>query len=117
MKISKIKGTIALITGGVSGFLKFLLKTFNEQILGKITDKETGLKYLRDAQAVYALVRAILTNHDKDLSDEKKKRGNAILAAIEELTKALEDFEVNEDELESIVKKVNEAIDAFKKAK
>lgn len=116
MGISKLKAIWALLTGGITGILKYLLTAFNRQVLGKITNKETGLKYLKDAQAVYAFVRAILDNHKNDLTEEKKKRGEAVLAAIEELTKALEDFEVDVDELNAIIAKVNEAIDAFKKA-
>ena len=117
MKISTIIALYALLTGGVWGVLKYLLNAINTQVLGKIKDKATGLKYLKDVQAVYALVRAILENHANDISQERKISGEAILAALEELTKALEDFEVNETELDGIIAKVNAAIDSFKKAK
>lgn len=117
MDISTIKSLFALVTGGITGLLKYLLTSFNTQILSRIQDKETGLKYLKDAQAAYALVRAVLENHADDLSDERRKRGEAILAAIEELTKALEDFHVNETELDGIIAKVNDAVDAFKRTK
>lgn len=117
MQISKLKAICALATGGISGLVKFLLNLFNTQVLARITDKETGLKYLKDIQAVYALVRTLLDNHAGDISDEKKKVGEAILAALEELTKALEDFQVDAEELDVIIDKVNAAIDAWKKAK
>ena len=117
MNISKIKALYALLTDGVTGIFKYLLKAINTQVLGKIKDKETAAKYLKDAQATYVLVRTVLDNHADDISDEKKKRGEAILAAIEELTKALEDFKFEETELEGIVVKINEAINAFKKTK
>lgn len=117
MEVNKLKAIYALLTGGVAGLLKYLLNALNTQVLGKIKDKETGLKYLKDAQAAYAFVRSILTNHSKDISEERRNRGETILAAIEELTKALEDFEVNESELDGIIAKVNAAIDSFKKAK
>ena len=117
MGISRLKSLLALLTGGIAGLIKYLLGVINTKVFGKIKDKETGLKYLKDAQAAYALVRALLENHAADLSEEKRKRGDAILAAIEELTKALEDFEVNETELDGIIQKVNAAIDSFKKAK
>lgn len=117
MNISKIKAALALITGGLAGIIKYVLNVFNEQVLGRIPNKETGAKYLRDAQATYAFLRAIMENHSEDLSEDRKGKLNAILAAIEELTKALEDFEVNEGELDEIFKKVSDAIDAFKKAK
>lgn len=117
MNIGKIKAALALLTGGLSGLIKYVLKVFNEQVLGKIPDKETGAKYLRDAQATYSFLRAIMENHSSDLSEDRKEKLNAILSAIEELTKALEDFEVNETELDGIIKKVSDAIDAFKKAK
>ena len=117
MNIGKIKAALALLTGGLAGLIKYVLKVFNEQVLGKIPNKETGAKYLRDAQATYAFLRAIMENHSADLSEDRKEKLNSILSAIEELTKALEDFEVNETELDGIIKKVSDAIDAFKKAK
>ena len=117
MSISIIKSICALITGGIAGLVKYFLNAFNQQVLGRITNKETGLKYLRDVQAVYALVRSIMENHAADFSDKRKAAGDAILAAIVELTKALEDFEVNETEFDGIIAKVKEAIDAWKKAK
>ena len=117
MAFSKIKAALVVLFGGVSGLIKYILNVFNEQVLAKIPNKETGAKYLRDAQAVYAFLRAIIDNHSADLSDERKKCLESILAAIEELTKALEDFKVEETEFSSIVEKVEDAIDAFKKAK
>jgi len=117
MNISKIVALYALLTDGVTGIVKYVLKAINTQVLGKIKDKETASKYLKDAQATYTLVRTVLDNHADDISDEKKKRGEAILAAIEEFTKALEDFKVEETELDKIIAKINTAIDAFKKTK
>jgi len=117
MNLSTLTSIYVLITGGLAGLIKYLLEAFNKQVLGKITDKKTGLKYLKDVQAVYALVRTIMENHAADFSEKRKAAGDAILAAIEELTKALEDFEVNETEFDSIITKVKEAIDAWKKAK
>lgn len=117
MNISKLKAAFSLLTGGISGLIKYILKIFNVQILGKIPNKEVGLKYLRDVQATYAFLRTIIENHSGDLSEDRKEKLNVILIAIEELTKALEDFEVNETELDGIIKKVSDAIDAFKRAK
>ena len=117
MSISTLTSIYALLTGGLAGLVKYLLEVFNKQILGKITDKETGLKYLRDVQSVYALIRSIIENHAADFSEKRKAAGDAILAAIEELTKALDDFEVNETEFDGIIAKVKEAIDSWKKAK
>lgn len=116
MTISKLKAVLALITGGLAGIIKYVLKVFNQQVIGSIPNKETAAKYLRDAQATYAFLRAIMEIHSEDLSEDRKVKLNAILSAIEELTKALEDFEVNETELDEIFKKVSDAIDAFKKA-
>ena len=117
MKVSKIKAVWSLLTGGMAGIIKCVLNGFNEQILGRIQNKETALKYLRDIQAVCSLLRAIMENHSADMSAEQKACMESILAALEELTKALEDFEVNETELDEIIKKVTDAIDAWKKAK
>lgn len=116
MNISKIKAALALITGGLAGIIKYVLNVFNKQVIGRIPDKETAAKYLKDAQATYAFLRSIMEIHSEDLSEDRKGKLNAILAAIEELTNSLEDFEVNETELDEIFKKVSDAIDAFKKA-
>lgn len=117
MKISKIKAALALLTGGLGGAIKYLLDVINTQLLGKIPNKETAAKYLRDVQAVDALLRAILGNHASDISEKRKECMEAILEALAELSKALEDFTITEDELDFIIVKVNAAIDAFKKAK
>lgn len=117
MNISKLKAAFALLTGGIGGIIKYLLNLFNEQVLSKIPNKEVGAKYLRDAQAVNALLRAILENHIEDISMERRLVLAAIVAAIDELAKALEDFTVNETEFDAILARVNEAIDAWKKTK
>lgn len=117
MKISKLKAALSLLTGGFAGIIKYVLNVFNEQVLGRIPNKEAGVKYIKDAQAVYAFIRAIMENHSEDLSAERKECLSAILSAIDELTKALEDFSINEQELDDIIIKVKDAIDAWKKAK
>ena len=117
MKFSKFKGIIALLTGGVAGLIKYFLDTFNSQILANIPNKETGIKYIKDAQAVYSLVRALMDNHSEDLSETRKESLTKILSALEELTKALEDFSIEVDELDAIVEKVKDAIDTYKKNK
>ena len=117
MKFSKIKAMIALLFGGMSGIVKYVLDAFNSQVLAKLPNKEAGTKYLKDAQAVYSLLRAIMENHADDLSEKRKKSLIKILDAIEELTKALEDFTIEPDELDAIVEKVKDAIDAYKKNK
>lgn len=117
MNISKIKGMFALLTGGLAGLIKYVLDAFNTQVLGKIPNKETGIKYVKDAQALSAFVGAILANHSEDLSEKRKAVLEAILAAVDELAKSLEDFQVNQEELDAIIDKVQAAIDAWKKAK
>ena len=115
MTVSKIKALFALLFGGISGVVKCVLEAFNTQILSKIPNQETGAKYIKDARAVYALLRAIMENHADDLSEKRKESLTKILSAIEELTKALEDFKIEADELDAIVEKVKDAIDTFKK--
>lgn len=115
MSISKIKAIWSLLTGGIAGISKYFLAVFNDQILSKITDKVTGLKYLHDVQAAYSFLRAIMVNHSEDLSEKRKQCLETILSAIEELTKALEDFKIEEEELDTIIAKIQEAIDAFKR--
>lgn len=117
MKLSIIKSAYALITGGIPGLIKYALVVFNEQVLSKIPNKEVGLKYMRDAQYVYNLIRDLLKNHYDDISESRRASLGAILLALEELTNALEDYNVTETELDSIIKKVSNAIDAWKKAK
>ena len=117
MALNKIKAAFVLLFGGIGGLIKYALELFNNQILAKIPNKETGLKYLKDAQAFYAFLKVIIDNHAADMSAERKKSLESVLAAIEELTKALEDFKIEETEFTGIVQKVEDAIDAFKKAK
>ena len=117
MKLSIIKAAYALITGGIPGLIKYALVVFNEQVLSKIPNKEVGLKYMRDAQYAYNLIRDLLKNHYDDISEARRDSLGAILLALEELTNALEDYNVTEMELDSIIKKVSNAIDAWKKAK
>ena len=117
MKISKLKSIFALLTGGLAGLIKYVLDLFNTQILGRITNKETGLKYIKDVQAFSTFLRVIIENHSDDFSEGHKAALNSILAAVDELSKALEDFEINQDELDAIIEKVKDAIDAWKKAK
>ena len=117
MKVSKIKAALSLLTGGMTGIIKYVLNVFNEQVLGRIPNKEAGLKYIKDAQAVYAFLRSVIDNHSDDMSSERKECMETILDAIDELTEALEDFEVDANELDEIIKKVTDAIDAWKKAK
>jgi Rad3-related DNA helicase len=116
MEISKLKALLALLTGGVPGILKYILGLFNTQVLGRIPNKEEGAKYIKDVQAVYALIRTILDVHQEDFAEKRKESLETILAAIEELTKAIEDFEMSENELTAIVDKIKVAIDAWKSA-
>ena len=113
--LQRFKAIFALVTGGFTGIIKYWLDVFNTQILAKIPNKEAGTKYLKDAQAVYACLRAFMENHSEDLSEKRKQSLATILSAIDELTKALEDFNVDEEELDMIVAKVKEAIDSYKK--
>ena len=115
MKFSLWKAGFALLTGRIVGLLKYFLDVFNTQVLAKLPNKETAGKYMKDAQAFYALLRAIMENHAEDLSDKRRESLKAILAAIEGLTKALEDFQIEADELDMIFEKVKDAIDKFKK--
>lgn len=117
MKISKIKSIFALLTGGISGLIKYLLDVFNTQVLSRIKDRDCGTKYIKDAQAISAFIKSILDNHANDLTEKRKEAICSILAAIDELAKALEDFEVNREELDAIIDKVQEAIDTWKKSK
>ena len=117
MNISKIKGIFALLTGGLSGFIKYGLDVFNVQVLGRIPNKEMGVKYIMDVQAFSLFLRTVTENHKDDLTEKRREALNAILAATDELAKALEDFKIEESELEKIIAKVKDAIDAFKKAK
>ncbi|MBO6031910.1 MAG: hypothetical protein J6Q22_10755 [Prevotella sp.] len=117
MNISKIKAAYALLTGGVAGIIKYFLGIFNTQILGKIPNKEASVKYLLDVRAAHTFIGAILANHSEDISEGRKSVLLSILAAIDELAKAIEDFEVDETEFDEIIQKVKKAIDAWKKAR
>lgn len=114
---SIIKAGWNLMTGGVTGLVKYFLSLFNVQVLGKIDSKETGFKYLKDVQAVNTLIKAILENHADSISPAKKECGLMILEALDKLAKALEDFDVTEDELTAIINSIKAAIDAWKAVK
>ena len=114
---SKVKGLFALVFGGYEGLIKYAVGIFNENVLAKIPNKETAAKYLSDAQAVCTLIRVVLANHGDSFTEGRKASLEAILAAIEELSKALEDFTVSESEIEAITEKVKDAITVWKKAK
>lgn len=117
MKISRLKGIFVLLTGGLAGLIKYVLDLFNTQVLDRIPNKETGIKYIKDVQAFSAFLRVIIENHSDDFSEGRKSALNSILAAVDELAKALEDFEINQEERDAIIEKVKEAIDVWKKTK
>lgn len=117
LKFNRIKALYALVTCDIAGIIKYVLTVFNEQVLGRIKDKDTGLKYVKDTQAVSACLRAILENHVNDMGQERKVALESIVAAVDSLANALEDFEVNMEELDMILARVNAAIDAWKKSK
>lgn len=115
--ISTIKSAWALITGGFTGLIKYIVIAINTQILSRIKDKETALLYLRDVQAAILLISTVLDNHKDCLSEARQKAGKAILESLNTLAAALEDFEVDEAELDAIIASINAAIDAWKAAK
>lgn len=115
MEINKFKALMALLTGGIPGLIKYALNVFNEQVLAKIRDLKAAEPYLKDAQSLCTFLGAILENHSADLSESRKDCIVSIMAALEELIKALQDFTVEEEELDQIIQKVNVAIDAWKK--
>ena len=117
MTISKITAAFALLTGGVAGIIKYFLGVFNSQVLGKIPNKESSIKYLLDVRAAHTFISAILSNHSDDIPEGKKAILLSILDAIDELAKAIEDFEVDEKEFDGIIQKVKSAIDAWNKSK
>ena len=117
MFLNKIKAMYSLLTGGVTGLIKYSLTAFNTKVLGKIKDKESAAKYLKDAKATYAFVGALIVNHADDLTPAKKAAADATLAAMQEFTNALEDFEVNKKEFDRITDKIKACIDAWKAAK
>ena len=116
MIFSKLKAAYALLTGGMAGIIKYSLDVFNNQVLGRISNKESAAKYLHDVQAASTFLRAIMENHDEDLSEERKEAFAAILVAIDEFAEALEDFELEQEELDDIIEAVKVAIDAWKTA-
>lgn len=114
---SKIRGLFALIFGGYEGLIKYAVGIFNDKVLSKIPNKETAAKYLSDAQAVCTLIRVVLANHGDSFTEGRKASLEAILKSIEELSKALEDFSISADEIDSITEMVQEAINVWKKSK
>lgn len=107
MDISKLRARL----------IKYPLDAFNDQVLSRIKDKETGLMYVKDVRAASVFGRTVLDNHSAQLSEEKKAALQKTVDALDELAKALEDFKIEPDELDVIIDKVKEAVDAWKKAK
>lgn len=115
MNISTWKSIVALLTGGVKGLLKYGITAINTQVLANIKNKEDVKKYLLDVQLCTSCISGIVDNHKDDISDTTKESMKTIVEALDSLAKALEDFEVNETEINEIVDKIKIAIDSFRK--
>lgn len=112
----KIKAGWAFLRGDVISIIEFGVDIVNTQFLSKIPNKEVGVMYLKDVQALTSAVGAILDNHASQMSQEKKVAGDALIDALNELAKALEDFNISPDECTMLVDKIKAAIEAFKAA-
>ncbi len=117
MEISKIKLVLKACTGGVAGVVEYLLELFNEQVLARIKDKEEFAAYAEDVAAFASFLDGVFGRHEKWMSEEKRAAFTATINAIRELAEALKDANVTPEELDAVVDKVEEAVEAWKKAK
>ena len=115
--IDKLKIGFCALFGGVTGLIKALLDWFNDRVLSRIEDKETAAKCLADIRDFRVLLGAVFARHTEWMSEARRVAADKILAAIDTLCAALEDFKLNPEELDAIIDAVKEAIDAWKKAK
>lgn len=117
MNINYIMLVINTIFGGITGVVKYLLNLFNTQVLARITNKEEAQKYVKDVRAFSVFLTAIVENHGDAMSEGKREAANAVIAAVDTLAKALEDFTIDETEFDEIIQAVKDAVSKWKKAK
>lgn len=111
MKISKAKIIIKYLTGGLASVVEYILDLLNE-LIAKLPAVEVA-KYAQLAKDAANFVQNLTVL----ITDEKKKRAAAITAqAFADLAAALIDAHITEDELNAVVDRVKEAIDAWKEA-
>ena len=117
MNINYIMLVLNTIFGGITGVVKYLLNLFNTQVLARITNKEEAQKYVKDVRAFSVFLNAIIENHGDSMSEGKRDAANAVIAAVDTLAKALEDFTIDETEFDEIIQAVKDAVSKWKKAK
>ena len=113
----KIKIGFAALTGGVAGLVKAALDWFNAEVLAKVKDKETAAKYLADIRDFRTFLCGVFARHTEWMTDAKRRCADRILAAIDALCAALADFSIAPEELDEIIDRVKEAVDAWRKAR
>lgn len=116
MKISKLMLVIKACQNGVTGVLGYLLEVFNEQVLARIEDKDEFAAYAGDVAAVASFLDGVFGRHEKWMGEAKRPAFSATINAIRELADALKDATVTEDELDAVVGKVKDAVEAWKRA-
>lgn len=113
----KIKLGFVALFGGVESIVKFLCDWFNERVLAKIKDKEEAANYAKDIQSFGDFLKGVMNRHNKWMSEAKRNAYEAIISTIDELAKALEDNKLEPEEIDTIIDRVKEAIDTWKKVK
>lgn len=112
----KIKIGFAAMFGGVAGLIKALLDWFNAKVLAKL-DKETTALVCKDVLAFSFFLSTILENHKARFTETQIAALTATIDAVNALAKAMEDVNITPEELDEIIDRVKDAIDAWKKAK
>jgi len=108
---------IVEMLGGVSSLIEWAIEWFNEHVLQKIKDKEEFAAYAEDVEQFGFFLDGVFTRHQKWMSEEKRDALVATINAVRELAVALKDAEVSKEEVDAIVDKIVEAVEAWKKAK
>lgn len=111
----KVKIGFAALFGGTS-LIKAVLDWFNEKVLSRISDPDEAKCYSEDVSDFCRLVRGVLERHDRWMSDATRSAWAAVIGAIDTLAKALENCNIDEDELDAVVESVKAAIAAWKVA-
>ena len=111
----KVKIGFAALFGGTS-LVRTVLDWFNEKVLSRISDPDEAKCYSEDVSDFCAFVKQVLNRHKTWMSDATRSAWASVIGSIDTLSKALENCNIDEEELDAIVESVKAAIAAWKVA-
>ena len=111
----KVKMGFAALFGGTS-LVKAILDWFNVKVLSRISDPDEAKCYSEDVADFCTFVKQVLNRHKTWMSDATRSAWASVIGSIDTLAKALENCNIDEEELDAIVESVKAAIAAWKVA-